>query len=95
MLVFHRFVVKIQGDNIYVYMFFFFFSFYGSTCGIWKFLHQGSNRRAAETYTTSTATGDASLVCDLHHSLQQNQILDSLSETRDQTHILTEATSGP
>ena len=39
-------------------------------------------------YTTATATWDLSGVCDLHHSSQQCQILNQLSEARDQTHIL-------
>ena len=34
-------------------------------------------------YTTATATPDLSLVCDLHHSSGQFQILNSLSEARD------------
>ena len=42
-------------------------------------------------YTTATVTPDLSLVCDLHHSLQQRQILNPLSETRDRTHILMDA----
>ena len=33
-------------------------------------------------YTTATATQDPSHVYDLHHSLQQCQILNSLSEAR-------------
>ena len=40
------------------------------------------------TYTAATATPDLSHICDLHHSSQQRQILDPLSEARDQTHIL-------
>ena len=39
-------------------------------------------------YTTATATWDLSHVCDLHHSSQQHQIPDPLSEARDQTHSL-------
>ena len=39
-------------------------------------------------YTTATATQDPSQVCDLHHSSQQHQILNSLSEARDGTCIL-------
>ena len=39
-------------------------------------------------YTTATATWDPSRICDLHHSSQQRRILNPLSETRDQTHIL-------
>ena len=40
-------------------------------------------------YATVIATPDPSHICDLHHSSQQHhQILNSLSETRDRTHIL-------
>ena len=43
------------------------------------------------TYTTATATQDLSQVYDLHHSSRQGQILDPLSEARDQTCILMDA----
>ena len=36
-------------------------------------------------YTTTTATPDPSCVCNLHHSSRQQQILNPLSESRDQT----------
>ena len=36
-------------------------------------------------YTTATATPDPSHVCDLRHSSQQCQIVNPLSEARDQT----------
>ena len=39
-------------------------------------------------YTTATAMWDPSCICDLHHSSQQCQILNPLSETRDQTYNL-------
>ena len=39
-------------------------------------------------YTTDTATWDPSHTCDLCHSLWQCQILNPLSEGRDQTFIL-------
>ena len=39
-------------------------------------------------YTTVTATQDPSCMCGLHHSSWQHWILNPLSETRDQTHIL-------
>ena len=39
-------------------------------------------------YATATATRDPSLVCDLHHSSQQRQIPNLLSEARDWIHIL-------
>ena len=41
--------------------------------------------------TTATATQDPSRVYDLHHSSQQHRTLDSLSEARDRTHILMDA----
>ena len=39
-------------------------------------------------YTTATATPDPSRICNLHHSSQQYQILNPLSEAKDRTHIL-------
>ena len=39
-------------------------------------------------YTTATATLDPSCICDLHHSSWQRQLLNPLSEARDQTCIL-------
>ena len=44
-------------------------------------------------YTTATATADLSSICDLHHSLGQRQILNSLIEARESNlhpHILTD-----
>ena len=42
-------------------------------------------------YATATATQDPSCVCDLHHSSWQHQILDPLSEPRNQTCVLMNA----
>ena len=42
-------------------------------------------------YTTATAAPDPSLVCDLHHSSLQCQILKPLREARDRTSILMDA----
>ena len=39
-------------------------------------------------YTTATAMQDLSCVFDLHHSSQQRQILNPLSEARDRTCVL-------
>ena len=39
-------------------------------------------------YARATALQDPSHICDLHHSLRQSQILNPLSEARDQTYIL-------
>ena len=62
--------------------------------------YEGSQARSiirvtVETYTTATATPDPSHICDLHHSLQQHQILNWLSQASDQTHFLTKAIPGP
>ena len=45
-------------------------------------------------YTTAMATWDLSHICDLHHSLHQCQILNPLSEARDQTCILRDTMLG-
>ena len=42
-------------------------------------------------YTTATAMPDSSLVCNLHHSSQQCQILNTLSEVKDRTCVLMDA----
>ena len=39
-------------------------------------------------YATVTATQGQSHICNLHHSLWQRQILNQMSEARDQTHVL-------
>ena len=39
-------------------------------------------------YSTATTTPDPNHVCDLRHSSWQHQILNALSEARDQTHVL-------
>ena len=45
-------------------------------------------------YTTATTTQDPSRICDLHGSLWQQGIFNSLREARDPTRILMEPTSG-
>ena len=42
-------------------------------------------------YTSATAMPDPGLICDLHHSSWQRQILNPLSEARDQTWVLMDA----
>ena len=74
---------------------FFFFSFFL----LFLWLHQWHMevlRLGVESepdlpaYATATAMPDLSLICELHHSLWQCWILNSLSKTRDRTCILTE-----
>ena len=47
-----------------------------------------------KAYAIATAPPDPSHICDVPQSLRQHQILNPLSEARDQTHILTDTTSG-
>ena len=56
---------------------------------------RGRIRTVAEGYTTATATPYPSHICDLCCSLQQYRNFNPMSKARDQTHILTETTSGP
>ena len=70
--------------------FFFLFCFLGSS----TMQHMEVPRLGFESelqflaYGTAIAMQDLSCICDLHHSSWQCQILNSLSEARDQTHIL-------
>ena len=64
-----------------------FFFPQGCTCSIWKFPGVKSELQLP-AYTTATATPDPSLICHLHHSSWQRQILNPLSEARDQTRNL-------
>lgn len=45
-------------------------------------------------YTRAKATPHPRHICDLHRSLQQCQVLNPLTEARDQSHILTHTLSG-
>ena len=74
---------------IYFHISFFFFAFFqGCTHGIWRFWGWGSNRSCRCRPTPQPqrrGTWDPSRVCNLHHSSQQPQILNPLSEARDWT----------
>ena len=52
---------------------------------------RGQSGAAAAGLNTATAMQDLSLICDLHRSLWQHQILNPLSEARDQTHNFMDA----
>ena len=67
-------------------MFFFFFVFSGPHPQHMVVPRLGVKLELA--YTTATATSNPSCVCDLYHSSRQHQILNPLSEARDQTHNL-------
>ena len=70
--------------------FFFFFAFEGSTLGIWRFSEQQLLPTA-----TATAIQDPSFICELHHSSRECQILNSLSEARDQICVLMDNSQVP
>ena len=52
---------------------------------------RGPNGASAAAYTTATVTRDPSCVRHLHHSSQQRRLLNLLSEARDRTCVLTDA----
>ena len=55
---------------------------------------RGRIRVAARAYATAMANLGLSHICDLSCSLWQCEILNTLSEVRDQTHILTDTVLG-
>ena len=76
--------------------FLFFFLFVFLSFRATPAAHRGSGLRVKSklqplAYATAIAMWDLSHVCNLHHSSQQCQILNPLSEARDQTHILMDA----
>ena len=68
--------------------FFFFFLFRAAPMAYGSPQFRGQIGAAAGAYATAIATPDLSHICNLHHTLWQCQILNSLSKARDQTHIL-------
>ena len=79
---------------IIVYLFIYFWSFCLSGP---KLRHMEVPRLGVQSevqppaYIRATATLDLSLICNLHHSSQQYQILNPLSEARVRTHVLMDA----
>ena len=73
------------------FFFFFFFSLLAFRAVPTAY---GSSQARAQTGAVATglqrshSQRDPSCVCDLYHSSQQRQILNSLSEARNRTHIL-------
>ena len=77
---------------LFCFDYFFLFCFVFLPFGAVLVAYGGSQARGqmgdvAPGYNKATATQDLSGICDLHHSLGQRQILNPLSEARDQTHI--------
>ena len=66
-------------------MFFFFFSFLGPHWWHMEVPRLGVESVLLLAYTTTTATQDPNRICELHHSPQQRQILNPMSEAWDQT----------
>ena len=77
----------------FIYLFIYLFSFLGPHLQHMEVPKLGvESELQLPAYVPATAMPAPTLVCDLRHSSQQCQILNPLSETRDQTHILTETT---
>ena len=49
---------------------------------------RGESELQLPAYVTATVMQDLSCVCNLHHNLQQCQILNPLSKARDPTRVL-------
>ena len=75
-----------QFTDDFIFCFVLFFLFFRATS-----VAYGGSRLGVElelqllAYATATATQDTSRVCDLHHSSQKHQILNTLSKARDGT----------
>ena len=77
------------------FLFFFFFFFLGPHQQHMEVSRPGvKSELQLPVYTTDTATRDLSCICNLCLSLQQHQILNPLSEARNQTCILTDTMLG-
>ena len=79
--------------SLTTFFFFFFFLVFSGLC-LW---HMEVPKLGVElelqllAYATATATPDPRLVCDVHHSSWQHQILNPLSEARNWTCVLMDA----
>ena len=72
-----------------ILFFFFVFCLFRATPAHMEVPRQGVKwELQLPAYAIATATQDPSCVCDLHHSSWQRQILNPLSEARDQTRVL-------
>ena len=70
------------------FFFFFFFVFLGAPVAYGDSQARGQIGTVAASLHHSRSNVDPRYICDLHHSSQQCQILNLLSEARDQTHNL-------
>ena len=77
---------KLMRNNMAFFFFFFFFLSFEEVPRLGVKLELQLPATA-----TATATPDPSRVCDLHHSSRHRQILNPLSEARDQTRVLMDA----
>ena len=86
---------SVPGPKFHFVSFYFISLFYTRPAAYGCFQARGQVGAAAVAYTTSAATPELSHICVLHCNLQQCQILNPLSKTRDWTHILTETMPSP
>ena len=76
----------------FFFFFFFFFCFFGPPLLCLLVPVRGVELLLVlQACTTAAAVWDPSLICDLHHSSQNHWVLNALSEARDRTRILMNA----
>ena len=86
---------SVQASAVFCFCFDLFFLFMATPAAYVSSQARSRIWAAPTAYDTAMATPDPSRICNLCHILQQRWIFNSLSEARDQTHTLTETTSGP
>ena len=84
-------VVQVGGAKGLVTFFFFFCLFSAAPMACGGSQARGPIGAVAPAYTTATAIWGVSCICSLHHSSWQRQILNPLSEARDQTRVFMDA----
>ena len=80
--------MNILKSNNFIFLFLFFFLFRAIPMAYGSSQARGQIENASTSLHRPTAMQDTSCVCNPHHSSWQCQILDPLSEARDQKHVL-------
>ena len=83
-----EYFLNLQSLSPWFFFFFFFFNFKAAPVAHGSSQARGQIGAAPGSLSTATAMRDPSHVCNLYHSSQQCQVLNTLSEDRDRTGIL-------
>ena len=78
-------------DTLFFYFYFYFCPFRATPVAYGSSQARDPVKAAAAGLHLSHSNARSSRICDLHQSSQQHRILNPLSEARDQTHILVDA----